>query len=651
MRQRLGIENGLDLAVFLCLVLLVAISPLGREATHPITLGLTRTLLLTIIVTALIKTTRSAQRICPYFLGCAGALIAVMAASVLMRTGSHFEGEYVLYENALFLTAFILLAHVSRSKPAAWKNAILSVVVLVDVAYLVAAIALRQKPLLGPFVNPNYFASFLLAGLAVCTTAVFFGESSRVRMSAAAAGAFLYYGIGQTSSRGATLAAMALVSLALFRAARRRRLPMLPIAGALAALCAVTAVANHALIHKFLDRNQQDPYNYQRTQIWKGTLKMIADHPVLGVGLGRYRYAAKQFTPAVEGAIARYRKWPNIAHSEYLQFTAELGAPTAALLFGMALYLLVLAWKRSVVVPAECRIFQESALCAAVGLGAHALVDNNWTVPVLAAGMAIISQADLLPYAPVEAAESTAPHSDAGERPSVLRAAFALCVLAVFVQSTLVPAIGFHFNEAGRRAYAAEDLHQAETMHRYALAVMPDHPVLLDNLGLDYFDDYMKSHRGADLDRAESIFQQAIAANPNYEIPGGHLETVLIQRLTGDPEKDRPIHARIIETDRRVLQTNPFNPFIRKNLAEALYNSGNRDEAREELLKAVELEPNYVEGYLRLAEWCRQGGLPQQGDEYTKKAIAVVVQYQKENTLDPFDALLLGRPPSTISRP
>ena len=44
---------------------------------------------------------------------------------------------------------------------------------------------------------------------------------------------------------------------------------------------------------------------------------------------------------------------------------------------------------------------------------------------------------------------------------------------------------------------------------------------------------------------------------------------------------------KIIEADQHYLRANPFNPFIRKNLAEAFYNVGDRNQACEELLKAI----------------------------------------------------------------
>jgi O-antigen ligase len=642
MLRRLGIASRLELAVFVSIVLLVAISPLGREATHPVVIGLTRTLLLTFVVAAVLHANQSPLKICPYFLGLAGLLVAWMALSVLMIPGGHSESAYTFYEDFFFLAAFVLSAHLSRTRSIAWKNALLTTVVVVDVAYLAGAIAIGNKPLTGPFVNPNYFASFLLAGLAVCTACVFFGNSSRIRMWAAAACALFYYGIGQTASRGATLAAMILVALAVFRAARKRRMSLIPVALAFAALGAVTVALNPNLVAKFLDRGQHDPYNYQRVQIWKGTLQMIREHPITGVGLAHFRYRSKQYTPALEGGIGRYGRWPNIAHSEYLQYASEIGIPAAALMFSLIGYLMVLAWRRANTAKDESRMFQEAALLTAAGIGAQALVDNNWSFPVIAGALAVISQADLLPYRDWDWSWTWTP---------VRRAAFALGVLMVFFHSTVITALGFYFNVAGQSAYKTEDFQRAQTLHRLALAILPRHSVIIDNLGLAYLDDFMKSHRPENLDRAESLFKQALAANPDFDTAGGHLERALIQRLTGDAKRDQPIHAKIIEIDRRILQSNPFNPFIRKNLAEALYNSGNRQEAREQLLKAVELEPNYVPAYLRLSEWSREDGRAQEGDEYRKKAIQVVVHYQEQETLDPFETLLLGRPGINLSRP
>ena len=637
MFERLGIRDRRELLVWLCLVLLVAITPMGKESTQPLVLGIYRTLLLVLILSYVVWTDRSRLRRLPvYFWGGLAMVAGIMALSVLRWEGSSFEGWYVFYENILFLTAFVVLAHAGTARPIAWKHGVLAAVVLINVAYIAGTMIIGNRPLLGPFVNPNYLGSFVLPGIAVCAAVVFLGTSNLLRVAGAVTGLFLYYGVGQTASRGATLAGLALLGLGAFRAARRRGVSIVWMALAATVLLTITISVNAALVRKFLDRGERDPYNYQRTSIWLGTLRMIGDHPVAGTGLGYFSYISKIYTPPVEATVARYRRYANIAHSEYLQYAAEIGIPGALLLFGLGGGLFVLAWRRAGNGEGSNAIVQESALLAATGLCVHALVDNNWTVPVMAAGLGVISQADLLPYG----GNAT---SRAGVSP-LGRHALALLFLGVWIDSAIIPSVGFQFNELGHDAHETDDFKEAERNHRLALAVLPTHPVLLDNLGLVYLDEFIKTRERDYLDRAEILFEQSMAANPGFEIPAGHLESALVLRLTQDPKKDRILHKKIVAADRHALAANPFNPFIRKNLAEALYNLGDRAQACEELLKAIEIEPNYVPAYLRLATWYDEDGRTEEALKYRSKAIQVANFYKDRQSLDPFDNLLLGRP-------
>jgi len=637
MLERLGISDRRELTVFLCLVLLVAIAPAGKEGTHPAVLFIYRSLLLGIVAAYTAWTDRAKlQRLCPYFLAAVAAILVIMTLSVFRWQGSVFEGFYPFYTNALFIAAFIALAHAGTARPVGWKLAILGSVVLINMAYLAAALTSGSPVLQGPFVNPNYLASFMLPGLGVCVATVLWGSSLAYRAAAAAAGLFLFYGIGQTSSRGATLSGLAVLGLAGFRMARRHQISWARIGGVAVLLLSVTIALNPALVRKFFDRGQLDPYNYQRGPIWLGTLSMIGQHPTFGVGLGRYYYFAKQFTPAVAGTIARRSRWPNIAHSEYLQYGAELGIPGALLLFATGGYLLLLAWRRAEKSPAPgMSVVQEAAILTAAGLSVHALVDNNWTVPVIAAGLAVISQADLLPYRDGIRHQLKSP---------LWKTAMALLFAGVWIDAVFIPSVGLYFNETGLQSFKQNDLEHAEMNHRFALGFLPENPVLLDNLGTVYFAEFMKTRKSEYLDRAEIYFSESMEQNPRFDAPAGHLEKALIQRLTGDPQRDAAIHKRIVATDERSLEINPFNPFTRKNLAEGLYNLGELEQACAELRKAIDNEPNYVAGYLRLAEWSRETGRVEESDKYQKQAIAVVNLYKDKQSLDEFENLLLGRP-------
>ena len=68
----------------------------------------------------------------------------------------------------------------------------------------------------------------------------------------------------------------------------------------------------------------------------------------------------------------------------------------------------------------------------------------------------------------------------------------------------------------------------------------------------------METKKPEYLDRAEILFSDSMAENAHFEMPAGHLESALIQRMTGDPQKDRAIHMKIIEADQHYLRANPF---------------------------------------------------------------------------------------------
>jgi hypothetical protein len=311
-------------------------------------------------------------------------------------------------------------------------------------------------------------------------------------------------------------------------------------------------------------------------------------------------------------------------------------------MFAIGVYLFGLTWRRAASVAPDSRVFQEAALLAATGLGTHALVDNNWTVPIVAAALAVISLADMLPYRAWPITIKWSP---------VRKAALVLFATGVFVQAVAIPVMGLYFNEVGHRAFTAGNFERAEKMHRLGLGFVPDHPVMLDNLGMVYFDEYVKTRKTEYLDRAESLFQDSMTANPSFDIPAGHLETALLQRLTGIPSKDKRIHSLVVSADRLGLTANPYNPFIRKNLAEALYNLGQKKEAIEELRKSVELEPNYVQGYTRLAQWEEEAGNLTEASEYRERANDVIVHFKDKPTPDPFEALLLDRPRPVTGKP
>jgi O-antigen ligase len=558
-----------------------------------------------------------------------------MLISVVWNPGSSFDGFYRWYQYVLFGTAFITLAVANRNQSVRFKLLILYSVVGITVIYTIAAMIIGRRPFIGPFVNPNYYASYLLVGFSAAVAIVFFETVAYQRIFAGAAGLLLYYGMTQAWSRGATVSAIAVVLFAIVRFSGVREISRVKLAAIILVILTASAIASPILLRKFIDRGSVDPYNYQRPKIWLATWQVIRMHPLFGIGPGEFYYVSKRYSPPVEGTVARYLKRPAIAHSEYLQEAAEGGIPAALIVFGLGAYLFSNALRRARKFEGRNRLLQEAAILAATGVGLHALVDNNWTVPVLAASMAVFTLGDILPLREWHVRLQWS-----------LRLRFACISIGILmvIHGILLPGIAVSLNESGQAAYNRQDLDRAESLYRLSAALCPNNSVFLNNAGVAYFDKFLKSHDTRWLDFAETLFVDASKANPNSDNPGHQLERLLLYRLTGDPQRDRPVHLRMIQVDRDILRIDPVNPFVRKNLAEALYNVGDREGAAEELNVALQFEPNYVPAYLRLAEWFREAGDGTRGDSYRQRGVAVAMKYRNERPSEMYESLLLGRP-------
>jgi len=220
----------------------------------------------------------------------------------------------------------------------------------------------------------------------------------------------------------------------------------------------------------------------------------------------------------------------------------------------------------------------------------------------------------------------------------------------LYLHSVLIPAAGLYYNERGHEAYLKSDFANAERFHLASLEVVPDHPMFLDNLGMVYLQQFTDTRDARLLGLAREYFAKSIVAGPHSLDPYIHMETVLLQSLTGNPEQDNEIYIQLAGHDGRLLDIDPYLPFPRKNLASALYHLGQRERAIEELKKALEYEPNYVPGYLEISSWYRDLGEDSESNLFQNTAIKIVNKYRDYKPKLPYEGLLLGRPEESIAQ-
>ena len=130
----------------------------------------------------------------------------------------------------------------------------------------------------------------------------------------------LLFAVIATSSRGATLALIAVFGY-LWLVSPRKGLTLLAVALGVVAIL-VYAPASYFERISTITTYEEDGSAMGRIEAWKGGLKMVRDHPLLGVGAGHFPMAFGWFY----NTNSEKRSWVT-AHSMYFLVLGELGLP------------------------------------------------------------------------------------------------------------------------------------------------------------------------------------------------------------------------------------------------------------------------------------------------------------------------------------
>jgi tetratricopeptide (TPR) repeat protein len=158
-------------------------------------------------------------------------------------------------------------------------------------------------------------------------------------------------------------------------------------------------------------------------------------------------------------------------------------------------------------------------------------------------------------------------------------------------------------NREGARALSSGDLDLAEARFALALEYHPRFVEALVNLGL------VEMQRG-NFEQARKLFERAKRVNSDLAQPH-HALGVLAER------QRRPDLAA--ECYRDALKVNPgFSP-ARANLGRILFDAGRYDEAREQFVRLLEIDPDGIEGYVGLAETLLRLGRASESDAVVER--------------------------------
>ncbi|HEV2763284.1 MAG TPA: O-antigen ligase family protein [Pyrinomonadaceae bacterium] len=202
----------------------------------------------------------------------------------------------------------------------------------------------KQAVGFGPFINRHHFAAFMEMSLALPLGLLFAGAVERERRPLYGfAAAVMAIALILTNSRGGMLALVAevLFLAVLSGVALRRRggkekegrvVGGLARRAALGAgvvvllFAAVLLFGGEGALNRLVGTINADDPTTGRLHFWRGTLGIIRDHPVLGVGLGAFGAAYTRYDTS-SGVLFRLEQ----AHNDYLQLLSDAGIVGALL--------------------------------------------------------------------------------------------------------------------------------------------------------------------------------------------------------------------------------------------------------------------------------------------------------------------------------
>lgn len=289
-----------------------------------------------------------------------------------------------------------------------------------------------------------------------------------------------------------------------------------------------------------------------REEVWKGTVEMIREHPWTGVGFGAFSAAFPSYRPISLMMSQTQRSYEvNHAHNWVLEWTAETGWAGLALLLAFWGYVLYQWW----------RLYKANAIPRALGAGAFALF----------AGVACDNLFDLNCYLP-----STL----------VPLLFFAAMPVALSQRFLLLEGYPIRRKDVDLTAWKAVLLPAAMLIG--ALCVWDVNLVLHQQLA----DVLLKRANGLSMekkwDQAIPLYQQVLDLDKDKIEARYFLGAAELDRAgEGDAEK------ALADLD-KVVQTQPDYVLVHFKRAEALERLGRGEDSRNEMKKAIRLDPALI---------------------------------------------------------
>lgn len=452
----------------------------------------------------------------------------------------------------------------------------------------------------GTFFNPNFFATFEVAvlamalGLLTCVPRESFARWERLFVWGTAIVASLSFFAAQ--SRGALLALV--VAGIVIGIARWGKASLVVVLFCLL----VGGLVPNPLKQRIVDVVEQDPYAYSRVEIWKSSLNRLIDHPA-GVGLGMYKYSSFQYRFPVTNRIIYYEKRAESAHNEYLQIAVELGVIGLGIfLAGIALW----GWETRHLWRNQLDQWEQGLITGLTGavivILSHAGVDSVFHEPalvlflVLSCGLVLAMKGikNTIPVQPWNLPIQT----------KTVRVMLVVAISGVLTALTCQSAAGWYaYQRGGEEARAGRQEVALDWFHR-AIDIAPGVSGYHDALARTFvqlFHQSGSSHWLLSAVQEEHAARElnALDARTPYRL-GTIYELLAGQEVSSDQRGK--LLSEAAEFYEEAIRADPYAASVYLELANLRLLQNRADDARTLLQRAITVEPNLLPARVRYAQ-------------------------------------------------
>ena len=458
----------------------------------------------------------------------------------------------------------------------------------------------------GTYFCPNHLAGLLEMAFGMLVARLLVSRGSDVTLQStlviklygAVAAVFVALGLLATFSRGGWIATVAALMVLLVWAKSARVLSSRMVISTLLLLAvAGTAAWSVPRIRSRIEQEVRLKWDYTpgappvhvveglagRYPMWKATVKMIRDHPMLGTGPGTWSWLHLKYREP--GLQIR----PRYAHQDVLQLASDYG------LVGVLLVVAILgcfyrqAWRLArYAEPAEQRSFALGASAAVTAILVHSFGDFNLHIPANALWVVTLMGLTIN-----QSVSGKKKHRKELHRMERFYLGLMLLVAAADVAIIGVRlSFGSRFTERGYDANQRFEWEESHAWYRRALQYDAGNPETHAQIGDAY------------------RIQSAQAESP------------------GEQSNRQQLVLLAVEAYRRSLALNPFQSEVMLRLAAAYELAGDNPAALAVYDKALTVDPHNAFNWLRLGVFYRRIG-------ETARAIEALQRSQRLNNLEP----------------